>query len=118
MDDIKLPKNYSLFLSRAEEKNEKVHLAMISLWEIAKLLEYGKIKATIALDEWFSELARDPLIEILPLTPQIILESTRLGSAFHKDPADQIIVATARCHELKLLTCDERIKNYKNVTVL
>jgi PIN domain nuclease of toxin-antitoxin system len=39
----------------------------------------------------------------------VAVESTRLGARFHSDPIDQVIVATARCHGLTLLTVDERI---------
>lgn len=40
-----------------------------------------------------------PGIQLLELTPEIAIESTRLPGEFHRDPADQIIVATARIHE-------------------
>lgn len=53
---------------------------------------------------------KDPIVRLLPLSGLAILESTRLGADFHKDPADQLIVATARIHALRLLTADERIK--------
>jgi len=80
------------------------------------LTSLGKFKASFSLDHWFQELEDDPVIEILPLTGQIILESTRLGESFHKDPADQLIVATARYHGLRLMTADERI--HRSGTVL
>jgi PIN domain nuclease of toxin-antitoxin system len=42
----------------------------------------------------------------------------RLGDDFHRDPADQIIVATARCHGLTLITGDDRIRKWGKVRVL
>ena len=58
-----------------------------------------------------------PGIKLLLLTPQIAVESTRL-IGFHKDPADQIIVATARIHNCPLITADAKIISYKGVQTL
>ncbi len=59
-----------------------------------------------------------PLIEVLTITPEIAAAGAQLGSGFHNDPADRIIVATARCHGLKLLTSDERIRSWGGVSVI
>lgn len=56
-----------------------------------------------------------PGIRLLDLTPQITIESIRLPGEFHRDPADQIIVATARIYDAPLLTFDEKILNYPHV---
>lgn len=57
-------------------------------------------------------------MRLLELTPRIALESTRLGSSFHTDPADQVIAATARVHGLKLVTADTRIRESRVVAVV
>lgn len=72
----------------------------------------------VALDEALDELATGPLFELLPLTARIAADSTRLGTSFPGDPADRIIAATARCHDLTLLTADERIVESGSVAVL
>jgi len=54
-------------------------------------------------------------VRVVELTPEIATESTRLPGEFHKDPADQIIVATARILKCKLVTSDERILKYPHV---
>ena len=59
-----------------------------------------------------------PGIRLLELTPEITIESTRLPGEFHRDPADQIIVATARIHACSLLTVDDKILNYPHVQLL
>lgn len=56
-----------------------------------------------------------PGILLLELTPQIAIESTRLPGEFHRDPADQIIVATARVYDCPLLTVDVKILRYQYV---
>jgi PIN domain nuclease of toxin-antitoxin system len=51
----------------------------------------------------------------IPDLPSILLESTRLPEAFHPDPADRIIVATARSYGATLLTQDRKILDYPHV---
>jgi PIN domain nuclease of toxin-antitoxin system len=109
LDAPELPPSFATTLDRLEREGTPLFVAAISLWEIAKLASLKRISLSISLDEWFSSLESDPLLEILPLTGAVALESTRLGESFHKDPADQIIAATARCHGLKLMTVDGRI---------
>ena len=54
-------------------------------------------------------------MRLLDLTPAIVVESTRLPQPFHKDPADQMIVATARIHDYPIATADDKILNYAHV---
>lgn len=108
-DNPKLPKKYVQLLSEAEKTNEFLGLSIFSFWEIAKLVQGGAFQTSLSLDRWFQELEEDPLLKKLPLTGTIILDSIHLGASFPKDPSDQLIAATARCHELRLMTVDERI---------
>jgi PIN domain nuclease of toxin-antitoxin system len=52
------------------------------------------------------------------VTPQIAAESVQPGADFPKDPADRIIVATALCHGLRLMTVDERIRKWGKVLLI
>ena len=60
----------------------------------------------------------NPGIQLLPLTAPIAAESTELPGSFHKDPADQIIVATARVLGVPLITADGQILKYPHVSLL
>lgn len=93
-------------------------VSVISCWEVAKLVEYGRLDLPCALDEWFDQALAYPGIRLLDLSPRIAAESTRLPGAFHRDPADQIIVATARVHGCALLTADRKILDYPHVRTL
>lgn len=104
-----LPDSYKQLLMSAEKGNEPVGVSIISLWEIALLESRGRIRFSASVDQWFLSLEKSSWLHILPLKSSIVLESTRLGEEFHKDPADRMIVATARCEKLKLLTVDEKI---------
>lgn len=109
MDDRKLSKEHMKLLERSERSGTAVGLSAISLWEIAKLVERGRLELTQSIDDSLEQLETSAFITILPLTGRVAIESTRLGARFHSDPTDQVIAATARCHGLTLLTVDERI---------
>lgn len=96
---------------------EAVGVSAISLWELAILAADGRIRVGPALDLWIEEMADDPLIAVLPLTPAIAATSVGL-TGLPGDPADRLIAATAVCHGLTLLTSDERIAAWGGVSVL
>lgn len=110
----------------SEAQNESIQdnedgvigICAISLWEVAKLVENEKLELTVPLEKWFSQALSYPGIQIIELTPEIATESTRLPGEFHRDPADQMIVATARIMKCKLVTSDERILNYSHVKTI
>lgn len=83
-------------------EGDKIGVSTISLWEIAKLIEYGRLELPFSIEAWFEQAINYPGIEILELTPEIVIASTRLPGEFHRDPADQIIVATARINNCPL----------------
>jgi len=98
-----------------ENEDTGLGVSAISCWEIAKLVERGRLVLPCAIDDWFQQALAYPGVTLLPLTPGIAIESTRLPGTFHRDPADQIIVATARLHTCALLTADHRIIDYPHV---
>ena len=65
--------------------------------------------------KWIDEALVESGCELLPLTPAIVVESTQLPEPFHRDPADQLLVATARILDCALLTEDTKIRAYKHV---
>lgn len=93
-------------------------VADISLWEAAKLVELGRLQLSVPLAEFF-RLAIGPELAVLPVTPAIAERVTALeANGFHKDPADQLIVATALVHGLRLVTNDARIRQWGGVPIL
>lgn len=86
-------------------------ISMISCWEIAKLVEKGRLKFECSVEEWLKLALNYPGVQLLELSLPIIIKSTQL-SWFHADPADQIIVATAQVHDSLLVTQDQKILNY------
>ena len=102
----------------ADNEVGQIGICTISLWEIAKLVEYGKLDLGDEISAWFRESLTYPGLTILDLTPEIAVESTRLPGALNTDPSDQIIVATARVHECSLVTSDRDIIRYPHVTTI
>jgi PIN domain nuclease of toxin-antitoxin system len=90
-------------------------VSVISCWEVAKLVEKGRLTLAIAVDRWISQALAYPGIHLLPLDPKIAIASTPLLQPFHNDPADQIITATARELDCPLATDDRRILAYRYV---
>ena len=113
-----LSKKHLSLLVETEKKEDQVGLSVISLWEIARLVAVGRYEVSFSLDRWFKELETDNMVKVLPLSGSISLESNRLGEHFHKDPADQMIVATARCYGLPLMTVDKKIIHSEMVTII
>lgn len=102
------------------ETNETniIGVSAISCWEIAKLVGYGRLELPCSLREWFEQALSYPGIRLLELTPEVAIESIQLPGEFHRDPADQIIVATARVHGCPLVTSDSKLLKYPHVETI
>ncbi len=81
----------------------------ISLWEIANLVDLGRLELKLPLLEWLSRASAPPLVRRLGLSPQVAAEVVALPDSFHRDPADRILVATAKVHGATLVTKDRQI---------
>lgn len=93
-------------------------ISAISCWEVAKLVELGRLQLRDPTTEWLEQALAYPGCRFLDLTPRVAVESTVLPGAFHRDPANQLIVATARVWECPLLTADRKILEYPHVESL
>jgi PIN domain nuclease of toxin-antitoxin system len=98
--------------------SEGFAVSAISCWEVAKLVEKNRLQLTVPVDEWIDSALKYPGISLVPLEPQIAVASTQLAQPFHNDPADQIIVATARLLQCRLATDDQRLLQYPHVKLL
>ncbi|HSC26606.1 MAG TPA: type II toxin-antitoxin system VapC family toxin [Vicinamibacterales bacterium] len=98
---------------QAVSADERVGIAAISLKEAAWHLARGRIVVDKDFGPWplwLRTAASSPRIEVLPLTADVAIESEHLGEAFPPDPADCLIAATARVHDLTLITPDRPIR--------
>jgi PIN domain nuclease of toxin-antitoxin system len=103
-------------ISLLEDEGQPIGLSAISLWEIGKKFQIGKLPLPVSLDAWF-KLALSPQIEILPISSSIVSDAMTLPSFPNHDPVDELIVATARVHQLILLTTDTMLKGYRHARI-
>lgn len=75
----------------------------------------GRLRLDRDVFEWLEQALALPRVELVGITPEIAVGSTRLGSHFHHDPADQLIAATALALRAPLVTRDERIRDHREV---
>lgn len=114
-DDPRLRTEHKDLIQRHEAG--RIGISAVSLWEVAKAVELGRLILPLPLEDWFEAALGAPGVEIIPLTPKIAIWSTRLPGNFHKDPFDQLIVATARVYDVPLVTADSAILKYPHVKI-
>jgi PIN domain nuclease of toxin-antitoxin system len=100
---------------------DRVGLAAISLKEAAWHLARGRVVVADTFGPWplwLRTAATSLHIDVLPLTVDVAIESEQLGDSFPADPADCLIAATARVHNLTLITSDTGIRRSGAVRTL
>ncbi len=101
-----------------ERGNDRVFgVSIISCWEVAKLVEYGRLRLDRKVGPWIESALAGPGVSLLHLNPQIVVESIQLPQPFHRDPADQMLVATARVLQCSIMTEDSKIEAYPHVHI-
>ena len=93
-------------------------VADITLWEVSSLVSLGRLELDRPVLEWLDRAVAPPLVRIACVTPRIADEVARISAWEHRDPADRLIVATARVFGASLLTDDERIRESELVPVV
>jgi PIN domain nuclease of toxin-antitoxin system len=116
-DPRKLSRNQTRTLASVVRRAEPVALSAITLLEIAVLTADGRLRLKAPLDELLNELEANPVFQVLPLSYEVASEVASLGGVL-RDPADRVIVATARVYRLRLMTSDQRIIESNLVAVI
>ena len=112
--DRRLSRRASTATARAASRSE-LYVSLYSVWEIAKKVEKGLLALDRPLDEWLDRALTTEGLQVAEITRPVLVDSCRLPQPFHGDPADQIIVATARSHSATLVTRDPRLRDYRHV---
>ena len=104
-------------LSRAERNaldanagRRELFLSAISLWEAQVLHAKRRFELPLPFAEWLARAVDDRMVSVLPLSVEVVLALDALPASFHGDPADRLIVATARAHAMPLATHDAAIR--------
>jgi PIN domain nuclease of toxin-antitoxin system len=96
----------------ALEANEQVFVSPITAWEIGLLAARGRISLPMSPEKWFGRLIDAPGVSLADMSPHVLIASSFLPGAHPNDPADRIIVATAREYGYRVVTRDRRLLAY------
>jgi len=112
-DDSLIPPTLRGYL----EVNERhgFGISAISCLEVARLVSARRLVLPVDVEQWLVQALQYPAMSLIELSPKIAVESTRLPEPFHRDPADRVIVATAKVFDARLATTDGKMVAYPHV---
>jgi PIN domain nuclease of toxin-antitoxin system len=105
------PATETLLAERANA-GESLYVSPFTAWELGAILRRGKLRTPLDAGEYFRRLASQPGMALADLTPDILIAAWYLPGKPPNDPADRIMVATARALDLTLLTRDRELLAY------
>lgn len=111
------PENLARRVAKAlESQSNELWLSPISIWELALLVEKGRVTLNAEVGDWVAQALINAPLREAPLTAEVALETRKIQLP-HRDPADKFLVATARVFQLTLVTADTRLSSAKAVPV-
>lgn len=116
-DPVTLSKPAKVAIDEAVN-SRSVRVSCISSWEIALLVERGRLRLALDVRDWLSRCEALPFLTFVPVNNAIAVESVRLTEFPHSDPADRIIAATALSLGTALVTKDDKLRNYPNIKTI
>jgi PIN domain nuclease of toxin-antitoxin system len=111
--DIRLPVQVRKQLQDVER--DGLVVSTVSCWELAYKAASGKLQLDAAPDIWIARALTTPNLRDQPITSAIAVDAAMLPGDFHKDPADRLIVATARVLDIPVVSLDAQINAYPHV---
>ena len=116
--DSKLSSRAKREINKTLKSNDEILVSSISTWEIALLVDKGRLALSMSIDEWISTTAAIENVRYVPIDNELAIHSVNLPGEFHPDPADRMITALARRFNAPLITADARILKYKHVKAI
>jgi len=111
-----LPDRERVALDRIATDNG-ILLPAICLWEAQMLYRKKRIELPVPFPTWLRRATAADMLKVLPLNADTVVAVDDLPASFRGDPADRMIVATARVHDLLLATHDDAIKKSRLVKI-
>ena len=93
-------------------RDDGVLVSAITPWEVALLAEKGRLRLGREIEDWLEAALALPGLRVAPIEPELAVDSVRLPGDFHAEPADRLIIATARYLRIPLVTADRAILAY------
>ncbi len=98
-----------------EATGNSLAVSTMTVLEIARLIHLGRVQLGEAAAEWIADAQRALNVMFMDVTADVAAAAYDLPGSFHKDPVDRVLVATARLHDLTLVTADDLILEYGQV---
>lgn len=99
-------------LDEAREEGAPLYVSPMSAWEVGMVASKNRLQMSMSPKAWLNRVMTSAGLQWCGLPIEVLLESSALPGEPHGDPADRIIVATAREYGLRLVTRDRRILDY------
>jgi PIN domain nuclease of toxin-antitoxin system len=116
-EDKRLSRRAASAVRRAQRQGD-LWVSVISVWELAKKIEKGQLALDRPLDDWLDSALSAGGLHVAEVTRPVLVDSCRLPQPFHGDPADQVIVATARAFRAAIVTRDARLREYPHIRTI
>lgn len=114
-DPSRIPARARRLLDSTVKAGERLGVSSISIWEVAMLVDHGRLALTLALDVWIQQVESLSFLSFHPVDNRIAARAVRLDDFPHRDPADRMIAATALELGATLVTADARLRGYSRV---
>ncbi len=114
-DQQRIPSRARRMIESTVKARNPIHISTISTWEVAMLVEHGRIELTLDVADWIAKAEAVPVFQFVPVDNRIALRGVGLPGFPHRDPADRLIVATALTLGATLVTGDQRLRRYRPV---
>ncbi len=115
--DLRLSASARLVIEQ-EQQTGQVMVSSLSCWEIALLVDRGKLVLSEDIHAWIATIEAQRSVDFIPVDNLIAIASVQLPAGLSRDPADRIIVATAMLRNIPLVTVDRTIRAYPHVQTI
>ncbi len=112
VEDARLAQPAIDLLAAAADAEIPIYVSPISAWEVGLLVARARLKLLITPQRWFQQLLEAPGVRLADMSPELLIASSFLPGEPPRDPADRIIVATARDYGATLMTRDRALLEY------
>lgn len=99
-------------LRQVQEKGDSIYVSPITAWEIGLLMSRRKLMSPLPPERWFQRLIEAPGLRLADMSPEILIASSFLPGDPPRDPADRILLSTARALGYRLVTRDRSLLKY------
>jgi PIN domain nuclease of toxin-antitoxin system len=106
------------FAERAISAADRLGVHIISCWEVAMLVQKGRLGLRIDVDQWVELALQRPKVALVPFSPRAAVLASRLPGITHGDPTDRFIVASCLIRGVPLISKDRKIRDWGEIEVI